>query len=236
VAAAVDVVELGLGDRVVDVDRREEQRSIRLALVEPDHPGGGLLGHALDSLGHLREALRLCCQALAEQVEDHLFLLGPGGVGARNGARGLVLDPLVDEQSRVAPIVEQHVGAGLAVRPGLRPGQGLHRAPPVLLEGLPLPGEDRDPLRIVDGALGADRDRGGRVVLGREDVAARPADLGAEPDQGLDQHRGLHRHVERSGDPGALQGIGLGELRARGHQARHLVLRQPDLLAAEVGQ
>ena len=37
VAAAVDVVELGLGDRVVDVDRREEQRAVLLHLVQAVH-------------------------------------------------------------------------------------------------------------------------------------------------------------------------------------------------------
>ena len=49
----------------------------------------------------------------------------------------------------------------------------------------------------------ASRDRGRRVILGREDVARRPADLGAERRERLDQHRGLHRHVQRTGDAGA---------------------------------
>jgi hypothetical protein len=74
------------------------------------------------------------------------------------------------------------------------------------------------------------------VVLGREDVAARPADLGAERHQGLDQHRRLHGHVERARDPGAREGLGVAELPAGRHQARHLVLSEPDLLAAELGQ
>jgi hypothetical protein len=34
----------------------------------------------------------------------------------------------------------------------------------------------------------------------REDVAARPAHLGAELDERLDQHRRLNRHVQRAGD------------------------------------
>jgi hypothetical protein len=47
VAAAVHVVELGLGDRVVDVDRGEEQLALALHhLVEPVHARGGLLGDA----------------------------------------------------------------------------------------------------------------------------------------------------------------------------------------------
>ena len=51
VAAAVLVVELGLGDRVVDVDRREEQRALLEAVVQAQDAGGGLLGDALDAVG-----------------------------------------------------------------------------------------------------------------------------------------------------------------------------------------
>ena len=61
------------------------------------------------------------------------------------------------------------------------------------------------PARLVGGAVGADDDRGGRLVLRREDVARRPAHLGAERDERLDQHRGLDRHVQRARDAGAAQ-------------------------------
>ena len=86
------------------------------------------------------------------------------------------------------------------------------------------------------GAVPADRDGGGGVVLGGEDVAGRPADVGAEVDQGFDQHGGLHGHVQRAGDPGAGQRPDLGVLTAQRHQAGHLVLGEGDLLAAEIGQ
>jgi hypothetical protein len=46
VAAAVDVVELALGDRVVDVDGREEQRAGLHHLVEAVHAGRRLLADA----------------------------------------------------------------------------------------------------------------------------------------------------------------------------------------------
>ena len=139
--------------------------------------------------------------------------------GVRHGAGLLVLDALVDEQRDVAAVVEDHVRA-LAVRPGQR----LLRAPPVLLERLALPGEDGH------AGLG-DRRRG--VVLGREDVARAPADLGAESNQRLDQHGGLDGHVQRAGDARALERLRVGELGAGGHQAGHLVLGELDLLAAE---
>ena len=45
--------------------------------------------------------------------------------------------------------------------------------------------------------FGPTRRRGG-VILGGEDVAASPANLGAEVDQRLDQDGGLDRHVQAS--------------------------------------
>jgi hypothetical protein len=77
--------------------------------------------------------------------------------------------------------------------------------------------------------------RGG-VVLGAEDVAGAPADVGAQGLEGLDEHRGLDGHVQRPGDAGALEGLGLGELLAGGDQTGHLGLGEVDLLAAEGGE
>ena len=45
-AATVEVVELGFGHRIIDVDRREFQISALMHLVEAMHAGGGFLGHA----------------------------------------------------------------------------------------------------------------------------------------------------------------------------------------------
>ena len=59
-AAAVEVVELRLGDAVVDVDGGPQQRAGLLHVVEAMHAGGGLFRDALDVLGELGEvALRL---------------------------------------------------------------------------------------------------------------------------------------------------------------------------------
>ena len=142
----------------------------------------------------------------------------------------------MDEQGRVAAVVEDHVRPGRNIRITPWPGQCLLGAPPVLLERLALPREHRHPRRILRGAVAADDNRRGRVILGREDVAGRPPNLGAERHQRLDQHRGLDRHVQRAGDPCALQRLLVGVLAPGRHQPRHLVLGQPDLLAAELGQ
>ena len=67
VAAAVEVVELRLGDRVVDVDRREEQLAGLVHLVEAMHAGRGLLGDADDALADAREALRVLTERALEE-------------------------------------------------------------------------------------------------------------------------------------------------------------------------
>ena len=77
VAAAVLVVELGLGDRVVDVDRREEQVTGGGQLVEAEDTGRGLLGDTLDlgseTLVHL---VRVGLEGLADELLEDPDLLG----------------------------------------------------------------------------------------------------------------------------------------------------------------
>ena len=231
VATAVEVVELRLGHRVVDVDGREEQLAGLHHLVQAMHAGRGLLGDALDALGDAVPELRLLDHGAAQELEDDGPLLGVllAVVGDDTGA--LVLDPLVHEQGGVAAVIEDHVGTGAA-----GPAQDLLGAPPVLLEGLTLPGEHRHALGPLDRALGPDHDRGGGVVLGREDVAAGPPDLGTEGDERLDQHCGLDGHVQRAGDSGPSERLGVEVLGTQCHQPGHLVLGELDLLAPECGK
>ena len=70
-------------------------------------------------------------------------------------------------------------------------------------------------------------------LLPGEDVAARPAHLGAQLDQRLDEHRGLDGHVQAADDAGALQRVLALVLGAKRHQTRHLHLGQLDLLATK---
>ena len=221
VAAAVKVVELRLRDRVVDVDRREQQAALLVHLIEAMHAGRRLLRNALNSRGHVLEALRILLDRLLELGEqDRLF----GAARLLVEDRGILrrLEAQVHEQRRVAAVVEDHVRA-FAVAPVERAIDVV----PVLLERLALVCEHR---------RAAHRDCRGRVILGREHVAARPAHLRTEGLERLDQHGGLDRHVQRARDPRSLERLLRPELRARGHQARHFVLGELDFLAPEFGE
>ena len=128
----------------------------------------------------------------------------------------------VDQQRRVAAVVEDHVR-----RAAVGPVEDAVGVVPVVLEALALDGEHRR----------AGRGDGGRgVVLGRIDVARGPADVGAERLQRLDQDRRLDGHVERARDARPFERLGLCVFLARGHQARHLGLGDCDFLAPEGGK
>jgi hypothetical protein len=139
----------------------------------------------------------------------------------------------VQQQRRVAAVVENHVRLDWVAVGIVGPAHHLIGAEPVLLQGLSLPGEHRHALRILDGSIRADGHSGSRVVLGGEDVAARPTHFGAELDQRLDQDGGLDGHVQRSADPCAGERLGRTVFLADGAEAGHFVLGKMNLFAPE---
>ena len=191
-AAAVEVVELALGDAVVDVDGGELELAPLGHLVEAVDARGGLLGDALDGGELLLVPAGLGGVALLDGGEEHALLLAGRACPAPTGS-----------SSALAPRWTSRVASPPSSRIMLARALGeLEDAVgevPVLREALALVGEDGD-------AGGGDGGRG--VVLGREDVAARPAHLGAEGLQGLDQHGRLDGHVQGAGDARALAGAG----------------------------
>ncbi|PON55666.1 hypothetical protein PanWU01x14_186180 [Parasponia andersonii] len=121
----------------------------------------------------------------------------------------------MDQEGSVTTIIDNQIRTTAGA-----PVEGALGAPPVLLEGLTLPGEHGG---------GVASDGGGGVVLGGEDVAGAPADLSAEGGEGLDEDGGLDGHVERASDPGALEGLSRAELGTAGHETGHLDLGELDL-------
>jgi hypothetical protein len=127
----------------------------------------------------------------------------------------------VDEEGDVTTVIHKHVRAI-----ALGPGHSLLSAPPVLLEGLALPCEH---------GSGVTSDSSGSVILGGEDVARAPTDLGTKCSEGLDQDSGLDRHMQGTSNLASLEWLGSSELLAARHQTGHLRLGHLDLKATEVG-
>ncbi len=109
-AAAVEVVELRLGDGVVHVDRGDAELAGLRHLVKAVHAGGGLLGNALPVLqvaGELDGVLRVDA---AEEVLDDGFLFAFGGAVDEGVVPFLELGALVDEEGRVTTVVDDELG------------------------------------------------------------------------------------------------------------------------------
>ena len=110
-AAAVEVVELGLGDRVVDVHGGEQQGTGLEHLIEAMDAGGGLLGDTLDALGHPGPVLVVALELAGQHAQDGGPLLVVVRGRGRDRAGLLVLHALVDQQGGVAAVVQDHVRA-----------------------------------------------------------------------------------------------------------------------------
>ena len=113
--AAIEVVELRLGDAVVDVDRGQQQLARLLHFIKTVHARGGLFGDALDALGDLGElALRLFLELLLEQREEH-FLFFRSRLVEELDIALLGAQAEMDKHGGIAAVVEDHVGRAAAV-------------------------------------------------------------------------------------------------------------------------
>jgi len=189
--------------------------------------GGGLLADS-DELGDEGvPLLGVLLNGLLDDGEDldELDVGGGGrvGQGAVLGEGVLVLDSLVDEEGGITTVVDDDVWAR-----AIRPEEGALSAPPVLLDGLTLPGEH--------GGSSSGHDGGSCVVLGGEDVARAPTNISTQVGQGLDEDGGLDGHVERTHDASSLQRLRAPILSTKSHQTRHLNLSKLDLLATKVSK
>ena len=228
VAATVNVVELGLGDAVIDVDGLAEKSASLGHLFQSVDTSGGLLGDTVEACHHLAPLLGVASFELAaEDAEDflHLKVLGGCGVGECSEFLELLLglDTLVDDKGGITTVIDEHIGTI-----GIGPREHGDGAFPVLVQGLTLPGEDV-------GGLGLD-DGGGSVVLGRVDVASGPSDLGTKGMKGLDEDTGLDGHMEGTRDAGTVKGSLVLLVVTDGHKAGHLDFSEVVLTATEVGE
>ncbi len=218
--AAIFVVEFRFRHAVVDVNGREGQVALFLQLVKPHHAGRGFFGNAFDRCAAFGIKARLFRQPRLDDPEKLFFFL----VGRIGQNRRIGLGARADQHQHgcVPAIVEDHVG-DLAIAPI----ENAVGKVPVFGQRFALVGKHRN------ARLG---NRGGRMVLGRKDVARRPAHVCAQSDERFDQHRCLDGHMERSGNARPLEGLAGGIFGPYGHQARHFDLGHLDFLAAIGGQ
>ncbi len=220
-AAAVEVIELGLGDAVVHIDGREEQLASSRHFIKAMHASGGLFGDALQIFDDRVEDAGLVLGDVLEEVLDDLHF-----VVVRRGVYPIItifhFVALVDEEGHVAAVINNELGAFFSWE-----DDGLPGAPPVFFEGLALPGKD--------GRAGGG-DACSSVVLGRENVAGGPADIGTEFLECLDEHASLDGHVQGAGDADASEGLFRAVLLAGGHEAGHFALSDVEFFAAKVGE
>src|ERR1043165_3147972 len=220
-AAAVKVVEFGLGDGVVDVDGGEEEFAGFEHLIEAMHTGSGFFADTFPLFDRLGEPTGALFGAAFEQLfNDVFFVAGAGAVDPIAAALHFVA--FVEQESGVAAVVHDELGAFVA---GV--GQGRQGEVPVLFERLAFEGEYRD------AGLG---NGGGGLVLGAEDVAACPANGGAEFGESFDEHGRFDGHVQRTGDAHAVEGFARAMLFAHSHQAGHFLLGDGDFFATPVSE
>jgi hypothetical protein len=144
---------------------------------------------------YLVPVLGILEQSHADDLEDLLVLgiVSRGRVGQNlvisEGV--LPLETLMDEEGSITTIIDNDIRTLTVFK-----GQGLKRAPPVLLQVLALPSKHWG-TRSSNGSSS--------VVLGGEDVTGSPANLGTEITESLNEHSGLDGHVQRAGDAGTSQ-------------------------------
>jgi hypothetical protein len=228
VFAAVNVVELLLGDRVVDVDGSEEELALLGHLLKSVHASGGLLGETNELLAHLGpEVGDTLLELPFDKSEDDLeFLVGGGhrvGESAELLEGSLSLDTFVHHDGSITTVIDEHVGAGV-----VGPDKHSQGAFPVFLEGLSLPGEDV-------GGLGGDNSSSG-VILGGVDIARAPSDYGTEFGEGLDEGSSLDGHVEGSRNAGTLEDLARSVLFTDVHETGHFDFGDVQFFAAEFGE
>ena len=180
------------------------------------------LAYAFYARGHLRPQTGTRSQRPLQCRGDNAVFFAVFWPEVRYPAITLGFHPEMHEQRGVPAVVDDHVRAVVT-----RPAHRLLGGPPIFLQRLAFPGEDRHTGRC-DGGRG--------VVLGGEDIAARPPHFGAKGDEGLDQDRGLHGHVQGPADASTGQGPLVCVFGPEGHEAGHLDLGQPDFPPAKRGQ
>ena len=220
-AAAVDVVEFGFRDGVVDVDGGEEQFAAFRHLDQTMHACGRFFGNALDPGGNLAPAFRILFERFLEEIQNDTLFLGGGFAFEEGGILFRFYAP-VNEKGGIAAVIDDLIRAG-----SVGPGDGFEGAVPVLFERFAFPCKHRH----------AGFDDGRRsLILRRKDVAGAPADIRTEFLQGFDQHSSLNGHVETAHDLDAFQRFLFPVFFPDRHQTGHLFFGNVQFFSSGFGK
>lgn len=185
------------------------------------YASGGLFAYALDIVGNLLP-IDMPTNS-AEELDKLLVIFATVRIilGIELGVF-VELYALVNEQSGIAAIVDNEVGAQTVAKV-----EGFSCAPPVLGKALALPSKNGD-TSLGDGSRS--------MVLSREDVARAPTNLSTQSHESLNENGRLNGHMERACDAGSLKRLLTLVALAEGHKTRHLKLRNSYLVTTELGQ
>ena len=124
----------------------------------------------------------------------------------------------MDEESSITTIINQKIGTVKSL-----PGEHLQGAIPVLIKSLSFPGEDDTSTSLSNS--------GGGVILGGEDVARSPSNLGTKGLESLNEDSSLNSHMERSRDIGSLKNLRGSVFLSSSHKTGHFNFSHVEFLS-----
>lgn len=219
-AASVEIVEFRFRYAVVYVDGRKRQPSVFEHLIEAVHARSGFFGYAANIPFDFAVPFGVFGQFLPNAGKQPFLFFA-----TRVVENGLILFRFAsknDQKRGVAAVIENHVRRSAVV-----PIEYLVRVVPIFFERFAL-------LRENGNSSGCNCRSG--VVLGREDIAARPSDIRSEVTERLNEHGGLDSHMEGACYPCALKGLGVAVLFSQCHKSGHFGLCYLYFLASEFGK
>ena len=115
VSDPVFVVELGLGHRVIDVNRGEQKLTLFEKVIEPVNTRGGLFGDTDDVFRNLSPLTGSLGESPLKNPQHHPPLSGVLGSGLGNNPGALKFHAFQNEHGGVATVVQDHVRTGKAL-------------------------------------------------------------------------------------------------------------------------
>mmetsp|Transcript_32869 Transcript_32869/g.38137 ORF Transcript_32869/g.38137 Transcript_32869/m.38137 type:complete len:436 (-) Transcript_32869:75-1382(-) len=187
VSATVDVVELALGDRVIDIDGSERQSSLFRKLVKSQNTSGGFFRDTNEILGKSLKESWLSFHKLDNKLEEFLLVFTFSFSWVRKGSVfGEFFFPFKtfnQENSGITTVINNGSRAETSWE-----GKSLESVFPVFFKGFSLDGEDFC-ATFVNNCSSS-------VILSGIDVARAPSDISSECLQGVNQNGSLDSHVE----------------------------------------